>query len=123
MAGLQVSLVGRGLLLPDDAAQSSLIDIRPAKGQKVLSVRWMPSQPWLPPQVVSFRPGEWLIAFDQEAERAWRRARRAGRLCTQLAPYRSKAAFDIVHQDKNLPLQITRTSVEFDDAASDPLSA
>ncbi len=67
--GLQVSLVGQVLLLPDDDAQSSLLDIWPPRGQKVLSVRWMPSQPWLPPQVVTFRPGEWLTAFGQTSER------------------------------------------------------
>lgn len=66
--GLQVSLVGQVLLLPDDTAQLSLLDVWPAKGQKVLSVSWMPSQPWLPPRVVGFRPGEWLIAFDQSFE-------------------------------------------------------
>jgi len=66
--GLHVSLIGQILLVPDDAAQSSLLDIWPAKGQKVLSVRWLPSQPSLPPRVVGFRPGEWLIAFDQSSE-------------------------------------------------------
>lgn len=64
---LHVSLVGQILLLPDDTAQSSLLDIWPAKGQKVVSVRWKPSQPWGPPRVVGFRPGEWLIAFDQSS--------------------------------------------------------
>lgn len=66
--GLTVSLVGQVLLLPDHGTPSSLLDIWPAKGQKALSVRWIPSQPWLPPQVVSFRPGEWLIALDRTSE-------------------------------------------------------
>ncbi len=67
--GLHVSLVGQVLLLPDDDAQSALLDIWPTKGQKVLSVRWMPSKPWLSPQIVSFRPGEWLTSLSQELER------------------------------------------------------
>lgn len=61
---LNVSLVGQVLLPPGDAAQSALLDIWPAKGQKALSVSWVPSQPWLPPRVVSFKPGDWLMEID-----------------------------------------------------------
>lgn len=67
--GLKVSFVGQVLLLPGDAAQSALLDIWPTKGQKALSVSWVPSQPWLPPRVVSFRASKWLIEFDQSSER------------------------------------------------------
>lgn len=66
--GLNVSLVGQVLLLPDHATQSSLLDIWPAKGQKALSVSWVPSQPWLPPRVVSFKPGDWLMEIDPQQD-------------------------------------------------------
>ena len=59
--GLNVSLVCQVLLLAGDATQSAWLDIWPTKGQKALSVSWVPSQPWLPQRVVSFRASKWLI--------------------------------------------------------------
>lgn len=90
----------------------------------MLSVRWMPSEPWLPPRVVGFRSGKWLIAFDRSFEQPCHHA--AGPvppLRSELAPDCSKATFDIVHQDKNPPLKITRSTVDFDQALFDSLSA
>jgi len=63
--GLQLLLAEQALLSPEDAALSSLLDVYVVGQRKVLSVRWQPSQPWMPPTVVSFKAGDWMSVVEQ----------------------------------------------------------
>ena len=47
------------LLCPTDSSLSSLLDIWAASGGKVLSVSWMPDEPWVPPRIVRCKSGAW----------------------------------------------------------------
>ena len=46
------------LLLPDDPALSTLLDIWAIGGKKILSVHWMEKRPWQPPHITCFKPNE-----------------------------------------------------------------
>lgn len=62
----KINLTENVLLCPDDSALSMLLDIWAAAGGKVLSVSWMPDQPWRPPRVVQCKPGAWQDLLDDE---------------------------------------------------------
>jgi hypothetical protein len=62
---VRVHLADGLLLLPDDPELSVLLDVWPGeRARKCLSVSWMPSRPWLPPRLVSFKSGPWLGTLD-----------------------------------------------------------
>lgn len=66
--GHRLLLAERALLWPDDSALSSLLDIWPDTGPKLLSVRWQPLRPWVPPEIVAFRAGDWIDRIQQESQ-------------------------------------------------------
>lgn len=62
---LQFILTEQVLLWPEDASLSSVIDVWDIHRHKVLSVRWQPSRPWLPPTVVNFKAGDWVAVVER----------------------------------------------------------
>jgi hypothetical protein len=57
---LQFVLTENVLLTPDETVTSSCLDVWPNGGRKVFSVAWKPEQPWLPPQISTFKSGTWI---------------------------------------------------------------
>ncbi len=55
----RISLAENVLLAEADAALSMLLDVWPVRGTKVLSISWMPEQPWIPPRVIQCKAGAW----------------------------------------------------------------
>ena len=51
------------LLAPNDPELASTLDIWPESEKKVLSISWLPSKPWEPPQIRGFENGDWLRAL------------------------------------------------------------
>lgn len=46
---------------PDASALEAILDVWAGpKGNKVLSVAWVPEKPWRPPTVIRYTAGDWL---------------------------------------------------------------
>lgn len=54
------------LLIPDDPAPSTLLDIWRNDGRKILSVHWMEHRPWQPPHISCFRSNELLETLRED---------------------------------------------------------
>ena len=59
-AGCRLSLATNVLRLPSDPETSTLLDVWLDVGGKVLSVSWLPNQPWVPPVISSLKAGDWM---------------------------------------------------------------
>lgn len=54
-------ILGEGiLLLTNDTALSSVLNIWEPDRGKVLCVSWHPERPWQPPHISSLKPGRWM---------------------------------------------------------------
>ena len=62
--GLIILFTQNVLLAPTEASTSNVIDIFPAAaGEKLFSVSWEPQRPFIPPEVICFRRGDWMAAL------------------------------------------------------------
>jgi hypothetical protein len=58
--GLTLILAENVLLFPEGSDTVSHLDIWPIGGRKVFSVAWVPTKPWLPPDISCCKAGAWL---------------------------------------------------------------
>jgi len=58
--GLTLVLAENVLLFPEGSDTFSLLDIWPIGGRKVFSAAWIPTKPWVPPDISCCKPGAWL---------------------------------------------------------------
>jgi hypothetical protein len=58
--GLTLVYTENALIYGDNADAFHLIDVWPIGRPKVFSAHWSPTKPWLPPQVVACKSGEWM---------------------------------------------------------------
>lgn len=57
---LQFVFTENVLIRPNEGVTSCSLDVWPDGAGKVFSMVWKPERPWLPPEIVSCKPGPWI---------------------------------------------------------------